>query len=261
MGRTRGRPPRRSPTSEAPTPMEREQTSIGSAPSPLGVHPSTLSAWAQRQGGGGADLRVRSSGRSSEDARPAGQRPTLDRPSAPRSIHVTFRGPRTNSVPPYDVLKGHSSIAQGSCAALPWVSRHPSRLSPVRAGFKRADGMRCGLNANVVVVCTNRSTRLIPAIRTEANRVGVQADSAIPHTRVAAARRTLGYRRVPLQGTALADVGARVVMRFSWDGCRGGFPPTWLGCPLVRVTFGHGATERTQRSTPPRRWFRAPAAV
>ncbi len=54
-------------------------------PRPLGVHPSTPSAWVQRQGGGGADLCVRSAGCLSGDPRAAGQRTNLDRPS-PRPV-------------------------------------------------------------------------------------------------------------------------------------------------------------------------------
>ncbi len=49
-------------------------------PRPLGVHPSPPSAWVQRQGGGGADLRVRSAGHSSGDNRGEGQANDLDRP-------------------------------------------------------------------------------------------------------------------------------------------------------------------------------------
>ena len=46
----------------------------GWPPSPLGVHPRTPSAWGQRQGGGGADLCVRSAGCLSGDNRPDGQK-------------------------------------------------------------------------------------------------------------------------------------------------------------------------------------------
>ena len=74
------------------------------APSPLGVPPSTPSARAQRQDGGGADLCVRSHGHSSENTRPDGQRTNPDRagptptPGHPTQLaqrsNNSFRGPR-----------------------------------------------------------------------------------------------------------------------------------------------------------------------
>jgi len=85
-------------------------------------------------------------GHSSEDPRTNGQRTNPDW-SAPRSICVTDRPARINNVPPSHVLKGHSFIAQGSCAALPWVTGPPDRLSPERAGFTRAAELRYGRNS------------------------------------------------------------------------------------------------------------------
>jgi len=58
---------------ETPVPLGRNRLGSGQPPSPLGVHPSTPSAWGQLQGGGGADLCVRSVGRLSEDPVPMGR--------------------------------------------------------------------------------------------------------------------------------------------------------------------------------------------
>jgi hypothetical protein len=56
----------------------------------------------------------------------------------PLWIHLAFRRPPTSSIPPNHVLKGHSFIAQGSCAALPWVTGQTDRISPERAGLTGA---------------------------------------------------------------------------------------------------------------------------
>ena len=56
----------------------------------------------------------------------------------PLWIHLTFRRPSTSSIPPSHVLKGHSFIAQGSCAALPWVTGQTDRISPEGAGLTGA---------------------------------------------------------------------------------------------------------------------------
>ena len=65
----------------------------------------------------------------------------------PLWIHLTFRRPSTSSIHPSHVLKGHSFIAQGSCAALPWVARQPDRFIPEGDGFTRAAELRYGRNS------------------------------------------------------------------------------------------------------------------
>jgi hypothetical protein len=84
---------------QTPVPMGREPTWIDSAPFPLDIQPNTPSARAQKQGGGGADLCVRSNGHPSANPRPNGQRTNVDRLSPVSARHPTkhtvHQGPET----------------------------------------------------------------------------------------------------------------------------------------------------------------------
>ena len=60
--------------SDNPRPAGQRTNLDRCSPRPLGFHPRRPFAWSQKQGGGGADLCVRSTGHLSENLRPDGQR-------------------------------------------------------------------------------------------------------------------------------------------------------------------------------------------
>jgi hypothetical protein len=88
-------------------------------------------------------------GRSFASTRFDAQKKVHGSAKKPLWIHLAFRRPPTSGIPPSHVLKGHSFIAQGSCAALPWVTGQTDRLSPERAGLTGAGSRNRRVNSIV----------------------------------------------------------------------------------------------------------------
>jgi len=109
-------------------PLGREQLGSAQPVSPLGIHPSTPFARAQKQGGGGADLCVRSNGHPRQTPVPMGGESTWIGPAPVSDGHSTEDN-RSNG--PNNSAAGARTSVSARC---PFIRRPPSGWAENKLG-------------------------------------------------------------------------------------------------------------------------------